>query len=85
MKVDLFSLMQGGRRSISFMSQALGLMAELDIGTDNLRWMGESRFLFGFIRGSEHSYNDFLLLYSPPMNYSLKIQPMSSTTILQNS
>ncbi|KAF9483786.1 hypothetical protein BDN70DRAFT_873404 [Pholiota conissans] len=51
MKVDVFSVTQGGRRSISFMSQALGLMADLDIGTDNLRWMGETRFLYGLLRG----------------------------------
>jgi sphingosine kinase len=51
MKVDLFSVTQGGKRTISFMSQSLGLMAELDIGTENLRWMGDSRFVFGFLRG----------------------------------
>lgn len=53
MKVDLFSLMQNGKRTISFMSQALGLMAELDIGTENLRWMGDLRFMVGLIRGSK--------------------------------
>jgi sphingosine kinase len=51
MKVDLFSVTQGGKRSISFMSQSLGLMADLDIGTENLRWMGDARFVFGFVRG----------------------------------
>ena len=51
MKVDVFSVTQGGKRSISFMSQSLGLMADLDIGTENLRWMGDARFVFGFIRG----------------------------------
>ncbi|KAF8163335.1 ATP-NAD kinase-like domain-containing protein [Crassisporium funariophilum] len=51
MKVDLFSMTQGGKRTISFMSQALGLMADLDIGTDHLRWMGETRFMYGLLRG----------------------------------
>ncbi|KAH9484246.1 Sphingoid long chain base kinase 4 [Psilocybe cubensis] len=51
MNVDLFSFTQGERRSISFMSQAMGLMADLDIGTEHLRWMGDSRFLYGFLRG----------------------------------
>ncbi|KAF5381091.1 hypothetical protein D9615_003996 [Tricholomella constricta] len=46
MKVDVFSLTQNGKRTISFMSQALGLMADLDIGTENLRWMGDTRFVF---------------------------------------
>lgn len=53
MKVDVFSLTQNGKRTISFMSQALGLMAELDIGTEHLRWMGDTRFMVGLIRGSE--------------------------------
>ncbi|KAK7014844.1 DAGKc domain-containing protein [Favolaschia claudopus] len=51
MKVDVFSFVQNGKRTISFMSQALGLAADLDIGTDHLRWMGEPRFMYGFLRG----------------------------------
>ncbi|KAF8798056.1 hypothetical protein BYT27DRAFT_6917060 [Phlegmacium glaucopus] len=51
MKVDVFSVTQGGKRTISFMSQSLGLMADLDIGTDNLRWMGDGRFIYGLLRG----------------------------------
>lgn len=52
MKVDLFSFTQGNKRSISFMSQSLGLMADLDIGTEHLRWMGDTRFMVGLLRGS---------------------------------
>jgi sphingosine kinase len=52
MKVDAFSLTQKGKRTISFMSQALGLMADLDIGTEYLRWMGDARFMVGLVRGS---------------------------------
>jgi len=51
MKVDLFSFTQGDKRSISFMSQSLGLMADLDIGTEHLRWMGDTRFVVGLLRG----------------------------------
>jgi len=51
MKIDVFSLTQNGKRTISFMSQALGLMADLDIGTENLRWMGDTRFMVGLLRG----------------------------------
>lgn len=66
MKVDLFSMTQGGKRSVSFMSQAVGLMADLDIGTDNLRWMGETRFTYGLLRG--------LLRFKPcPVQLSLKL------------
>jgi sphingosine kinase len=36
------------------MSQAMGLMADLDIGTEHLRWMGDTRFMYGLIRGSEY-------------------------------
>jgi len=53
MKADAFSLIQRDKRTISFMSQAMGLMADLDIGTENLRWMGDARFMVGLIRGSE--------------------------------
>jgi sphingosine kinase len=62
MKVDAFSLTQNGKRTISFMSQALGLMADLDIGTEHLRWMGDARFMVGFLRGSEHFSISFLKL-----------------------
>ncbi|KAK0210950.1 ATP-NAD kinase-like domain-containing protein [Desarmillaria ectypa] len=51
MKVDLFSFVQNGKRSISFMSQAMGLMADLDLGTEHLRWMGDTRFMYGLLRG----------------------------------
>ncbi|TFK42544.1 ATP-NAD kinase-like domain-containing protein [Crucibulum laeve] len=51
MKVDLFSFTQNGKRTVSFMSQALGLMADLDVGTEHLRWMGDVRFMVGLIRG----------------------------------
>lgn len=68
MKVDAFSLTQKGKRTISFMSQALGLMADLDIGTEQLRWMGDARFMVGLMRGCKRfslpvSLNRYLSLF----------------------
>lgn len=71
MKVDLFSFSQGEKRVISFMSQALGLMADLDLGTENLRWMGDSRFIYGFVRGC---------MYNPSHSSSLTYE---STLVIQ--
>ncbi|KAJ7452392.1 ATP-NAD kinase-like domain-containing protein [Mycena galericulata] len=51
MSADVFSLTQGGRRTISFMSQAMGLIADSDVGTEHLRWMGDTRFTYGILRG----------------------------------
>jgi len=36
---------------ISHMSASMGLMADLDINTEHLRWMGDTRFIYGFLRG----------------------------------
>lgn len=52
-RADLFSFIQEGKRTISFMSQAMGVMADLDLGTEHLRWMGDARFVYGIIRGCE--------------------------------
>ena len=49
MPLDLVSITQAGKRSLSFLSQALGIVAETDLGTDNLRWMGSLRFTYGFL------------------------------------
>jgi sphingosine kinase len=46
---DLASVTQGAKRSLSFLSQSVGIVAESDLGTDNIRWMGESRFAVGFL------------------------------------
>jgi hypothetical protein len=29
-------------------------MADIDLGTEHLRWMGSSRFTYGFLRGGKH-------------------------------
>ncbi len=58
MSVDLLSILQSGKRSLSFMSQCVGLMADLDLGTEHLRFMGSSRFVYGFLRGGESCASD---------------------------
>lgn len=40
MPIDLFSVIQDGKRSLSFFSQCIGLMAELDLWTEHLRFLG---------------------------------------------
>lgn len=52
--MDLISVTQDGEqgattRSLSFLSQTLGIMAEADLGTEHLRWMGEHRFTYGTV------------------------------------
>lgn len=47
--VDYMALTQGNERVVSFLSQAWGLVADLDLGTEHLRWMGGARFTFGAI------------------------------------
>ena len=45
--LDLASVTQGDRRTLSFLSQSVGLVADVDLGTENLRWMGSARFTWG--------------------------------------
>lgn len=45
--MDLISITQGDTRKLSFLSQALGIIAEADLATEHLRWMGEHRFTYG--------------------------------------
>lgn len=47
--LDLVSITQGDRRIVSFLSQSLGIVAESDLGTENLRWMGGTRFTVGLM------------------------------------
>ncbi|EJT73110.1 hypothetical protein GGTG_09960 [Gaeumannomyces tritici R3-111a-1] len=47
--MDLVSVTQGGTRTLSFLSQSLGIIAEADLATEDLRWMGSSRFTYGFL------------------------------------
>ncbi|KAK8168711.1 ATP-NAD kinase-like domain-containing protein [Phyllosticta citrichinensis] len=47
--LDLVSITQGDRRYLSFLSQSVGIVAESDLATDNIRWMGPARFTVGFL------------------------------------
>ncbi|KAF2842513.1 sphingoid long chain base kinase-like protein, partial [Patellaria atrata CBS 101060] len=47
--MDLVSVTQGDRRILSFLSQAVGIVAETDLATEHLRWMGDTRFTWGFL------------------------------------
>lgn len=47
--MDLLSVTQGDKRYLSFLSQSHGIVAETDLGTEHLRWMGEARFTYGFL------------------------------------
>jgi sphingosine kinase len=47
--LDLMSITQGNTRTLSFLSQSVGIVAESDLATEHLRWMGEARFTYGFL------------------------------------
>ncbi len=47
--LDLVSITQGDRRILSFLSQSFGIVAESDLETDHLRWMGSARFTWGYL------------------------------------
>ncbi|EOD50963.1 hypothetical protein GTA08_BOTSDO05004 [Neofusicoccum parvum] len=47
--MDLVSITQGDRRTLSFLSQSVGIVAECDLATENMRWMGGQRFTYGFL------------------------------------
>ncbi|CAH0023073.1 unnamed protein product [Clonostachys rhizophaga] len=48
--MDLVSVTQGPRRTLSFLSQSLGMVAETDLGTEHMRWMGSTRFEVGVLQ-----------------------------------
>ncbi|KAF2637103.1 coatomer subunit beta [Massarina eburnea CBS 473.64] len=48
--LDLVSVTQGDRRTLSFLSQNYGIVADCDLGTEHLRWMGNHRFTFGYLQ-----------------------------------
>jgi sphingosine kinase len=48
--VDLMSVTQGSQRLLSFLSQSVGIIAECDLGTEHMRWMGAKRFDVGVVQ-----------------------------------
>ncbi|KAH7160398.1 ATP-NAD kinase-like domain-containing protein [Dactylonectria estremocensis] len=47
--IDLVSVTHGSKRILSFLSQTVGMIAESDLGTEHLRWMGSNRFEWGVL------------------------------------
>ncbi|KAJ7868490.1 ATP-NAD kinase-like domain-containing protein [Mycena leptocephala] len=50
--LDICSVTQGDTRIYSFLSQAFGLLADLDMGTEWMRWIGGVRFTLGYLWGA---------------------------------
>ena len=73
MKTDLFSFTQGNRHRISFMSQTIGLTADIDIETEHLRWMGDTRFVLGYLRASQSHCCTCLACHLDSISYPLVI------------
>ncbi|KAJ5986472.1 ATP-NAD kinase-like domain-containing protein [Penicillium sp. IBT 35674x] len=48
--IDLMSVTQGDKRYISFLSQSVGLLAECDLDTESMRFLGGKRFAVGFLQ-----------------------------------
>ncbi|KAK0383068.1 hypothetical protein NLU13_8983 [Sarocladium strictum] len=48
--VDLSSITQGDRRVVSVLTQAVGIMAEADLMTEHMRWLGNKRFDVGLLQ-----------------------------------
>ena len=49
-RIDLASITQGDKRTLSFLSQSVGIVAESDLLTEELRWLGDMRLTVGFIK-----------------------------------
>ncbi|KAF8249324.1 putative sphingosine kinase [Wilcoxina mikolae CBS 423.85] len=47
--LDLVSITQGEERFLSFLTQSFGIIADVDLGTEELRWMGGYRFTVGLM------------------------------------
>jgi sphingosine kinase len=47
--LDLMAVTQGNKMYWSFLSQAVGIIADCDLGTENMRWMGSARFTVGIL------------------------------------
>jgi hypothetical protein len=47
----------------------MGLMADLDINTEHLRWMGDTRFLYGFLRGSAFIHLVHIVTRHTPLHF----------------
>nr|CAG8550700.1 4256_t:CDS:10 [Entrophospora candida] len=48
--IDICSITQGKERCFSFLTQSYGISADCDLGTENMRWMGDLRFIIGAVK-----------------------------------
>ncbi|KAI0971525.1 diacylglycerol kinase catalytic domain-containing protein [Xylaria arbuscula] len=48
--IDLMSITQGEQRMLSFLSQSVGIIAEADLATEHMRWLGAARFDLGVVQ-----------------------------------
>ncbi|ODQ55992.1 sphingosine kinase [Saitoella complicata NRRL Y-17804] len=48
--IDLCSVTQGSKRTLSFLTQSFGIIADCDLGTEGLRWAGGQRFVMGLVQ-----------------------------------
>eukprot|EP00891_Asterochloris_glomerata_P009476 jgi/Astpho2/9476/Aster-01729 len=84
--LDIVSVLQPpGRRYYSFLSITYGLIANLDVGTENLRWLGELRFTLGALREILHrrTYAAKVALLPASKHQRMTHSPASGGTISQ--
>jgi sphingosine kinase len=85
MKHTVYSISQGDKTYLSFLSQALGLMADLDLGTEALRWMGDGRFIVGYLRGGEAHVHVISVVANKRLVVTKKLCPVDIEYKLVNS
>ncbi|KAI9031716.1 ATP-NAD kinase-like domain-containing protein [Phycomyces nitens] len=58
MALDLCSISYSDHRYFSFLSQNYGITAYADLGTEDMRWMGDARTIVGLMKGifGKHTY-----------------------------
>ena len=65
--MDLVSVFQDQKRYFSFLSLTWSSIADIDIGTENIRWMGAMRNYFGALKMiAMPKFYDAILRYVPP-------------------
>lgn len=76
--LDLVSITQGNQRTLSFLSQSVGIVAESDLATEHLRWLGSARSLTEFLSGCYEKL--FTPAISPSKSKLLRRLKLENTT-----
>lgn len=83
--LDLVSITQGDKRTLSFLSQAVGIVAEVDLGTEHIRWMGSARFTYGFLvrllRKTVCMY--YWSLFSIPQSFKSRVETLVGSKLFE--